>query len=408
MYQKLINKIIKHIAPLRKQFFYIYSYEGRHLSSMLIHNIAKGYPERQGSMNHTIIPTNEDKIITDRLIKAYKKASKNVNNKLVEHDIWDVLKKEFYTDFIKLLEEENVDKVSYMLCNMAQLDISEGLVQGTSIYKKIMKYPTYRRWQILSIVDKLVALAEALYVLPYENPEQGEYGRNIFYDPSELVEKIEHHLKISIIPPPIEGGLYTLITNRGNLHARDLTSLYTALRCKEILQSINVKVPHICEIGGGIGKGAYYAYLLGLTHYTIIDLPYINVLQGYYLIKSLPTSNIYLYGEDRNDKNPGISILPNTISSELPKDSFTLTLNQDSFPEIDREVMITYLREIKRNTTNFLLSVNQESSNTMLVNKKNQNVVPMVISKVGGYQRIYRIPYQLREGYVEELYKIIK
>src|SRR5687768_15883070 len=108
--QRFINNVVKRIPPLKKNFFYSHTYEGVRFNSMLIHNIAKGYPKTQGVITPDITPTDEDRKITKRLIKAYKSATKESRGASGKRDMWDVLEDEFYAEFIKLLEEEEVDK----------------------------------------------------------------------------------------------------------------------------------------------------------------------------------------------------------------------------------------------------------------------------------------------------------
>ena len=64
-------------------------------------------------------------------------------------------------------------------------------------------------------------------------------------------------------------------------------SLNDPLRLREIASEMNLPSPRICEIGGGMGGAAYYAARLGAAHYTLIDLPVMNALQGYFLPASL-------------------------------------------------------------------------------------------------------------------------
>ena len=366
---------------------------------MLAHRNVKKYPKLDLVATNDIKPTKQDLLLTVRLIKAYKKAmyGQKVEKYASGLDIWSFLAKGPHAEFIKLLQKEDIGSIAFYLCNMSKMGITHGITQGEIEYKKITSDSNYRRWLTLFSLDKLLSLAEALGVTPYENPEQRQSGLYAF--PDTVLPKIEASLRIPIIPPNIEGGLFKLKTKRGCIHSRDIMSLYTAWRCKEILK--DVKNPSICEIGPGIGKSAYYAYLMGIKSYTLIDLPHINVLQGFYLIKCLPSANIVLYGEMSKTKNNLIRILPDWSLSTVPDKAFDLSLNQDSFAEIDKQTVIDYLRQTRVHTKKYFLSINQESQNTMMIGELRQNIVSKLVSEVKGFKQIYRFPYWLREGSVE-------
>ncbi len=403
--KKVAEALIKK-SPLGSFYFYNHTEEGIRMAHMLRHKRIKGYPKVSLAVTEEIKPSRQDLLLTERLLRSYRKAVQDIKieKKTSRSDMWNFLEKGPHSKFISLLKMRDINEVAYYLCNMSKMGITHGITQGKLDYEKVLSNPIYRKWLSLFNLDKLVSLAEALGVLPLEDPEQGQFGLSILTDVDELVKKIENRLKISIIPPNIEGGLYKLKTKKGGVHNRDLTSVYTAWRCTQILKAI--KNPSICEIGPGIGKTAYYLYILGIKDITLIDLPHINVLQGYYLIKSLPSASIVLYGEKKVKKNNSISILPNSEFRKLQKKRFNLTLNQDSFPEIDKKTVSVYLRQIKFNTKDFFLSINQESRNTMMVDKLRQHVVSELVSEVKGFSQIYRMIYWLREGYIEELYQI--
>jgi hypothetical protein len=376
------------------------------LKHMLLHPDICGYPKINTILTGNVNPTSKDKLTIERLLEAYRKAEVD-EAKVIQRpelDVWVSLKQKAHADFLNLLQKENVDTLAYYLCNMARMDISEGIEQGANEYKKILTNRKYRSWLSQFNLDKLITLAEALGVLPYENPEQGRFGFNMYCDVDDIVENIERNLRINIIPPLDEGGSYKLNTGKGALHYRDIFSLYTAWRIKKILE--NEQNPIVCEIGAGVGKVAYYTHLFDIKNYTIIDLPYINVLQGFYLIRSLPSVEVILYGENQGGAKNPISILPYWSFEDIPEKYFTLTLNQDSFPEIDRKIVMSYLNLIKHNTKTYFLSINQEGESTMSLSGTKQNIVLKLINEVKGFESVYRFPFWLRKGYIEELFKI--
>lgn len=395
------GKIVSKLPLIGPPYFFSHTEEGVKLSNMLLHKNIKGYPHVELSLTKEIKPTNEDLKLTERLLKVYKRAIADRKKSSYE-DMWIFLERGPHSNFFELLKKENIKEIAFYLCNMSRMGITHGITQGEIEYNRITSDSIYRNWLGLFMLDELIALAEVLGVIPMENPEQGNYGMTIFSNIDEIVRKIESFLGISIIPSSIEGGAYKLKTKKGDFHYRDIASLYTAWRCRIILK--NIKNPSMCEIGAGIGKTAYYSNLLGIKRYTIIDLPHINILQGFYLIKSLPWEKISLYGEKNNGN---ISILPDFEFAKTNGKVFDLTLNQDSFPEIDKKTVLDYLNKIKLHTKDLFLSINQESQNTMMIGDLKQHIVSELVSEARGFEKVYRFSYWLRKGYVEELFEIL-
>jgi putative sugar O-methyltransferase len=188
----------------------------------------------------------------------------------------------------------------------------------------------------------------------------------------------------------------------GLFNERDLNAIYTAWSLKQLLPPDAA----LAEIGAGSGRVAYWSWRFGFRSLTIFDLPHINVIQGYYLIKALPGAPITLFGETAAEESrQGVTILPgHRIHSDVTG-HFDLVLNQDSFPEIDMDAVRSYLQRIKALSNRYFLSINHESRPRSVDGKLQLNV-PQVVAEVGGYRRAWRMPYWLRRGYVFELYEI--
>lgn len=377
-------------------------------SYIFAHHMIHGYPNVSFDA-YDIKYDNEDVQIAERLLESYRKAiedEKHITGKPCK-DLWVTLKEHKHNDFVEVLERNDPSALARYLCNMSKLNITYGMTQGFDDYNRLVSDTTSRQISAAYYMDKFVALAEAISCLPYENPECGKWGENYYTDVDELVSKIEKIIGIEITPPRISSGLFGLVTKKGLFHFRDINSIYTAWRIRELIKK--EETPSVCEIGGGTGRVAYYCYKMGIRDYTIIDLPYVCVVSGYYLVKSLPDANIYLYGEKKDENANSITIKPYWCHKELPNDSFDLTLNQDSFPEIEYHIVMEYLQQIKRTTKQFFLSINQESRQPQTVPDNLQLVIPQLIKQLeNSYERFYRFRYWVREGYVEELYKIIK
>jgi hypothetical protein len=78
---------------------------------------------------------------------------------------------------------------------------------------------------------------------------------------------------------------------------------------------------------------AYGARRFGIDDYTICDLPQVNAVQGFYLMKALGGEAVRLYGESRAQGQGGICVLPYFACRDVTCRRYDLVLNQDSFPE---------------------------------------------------------------------------
>lgn len=368
--------------------------KGYVLNKFLLHTFPQGYPIVKTIIVFKDKPEKEDIYICRRLLKSYNLALENSQKR--QKDIWTDLAETHHREFLEILKSNDAKVLAEYMIHVHARGISQGLVQGEIEYEKMRKSQIFRRFLGVNTKDKLVSLAEYLGILPYENPEQGRYGKNIYAGESKIVAEINKKLGFDIENNDFENGLLKLKIKKGSIHVRDIYALYTSLRVTEIVG----KKARIAEIGGGVGKAAYYAYKLGIRDYSIFDLPHINLLQGYFLLKALPNS-VSLYGE----KEKAIKILPD-FEFEKVNNKFDLTLNEDSFPEISKKVVMNYLKNIKLNTKKYFLSINQEGESSAQTIK--QSIVGNLISESRGFKKEYRFPFWVRKGYIEELYSIIK
>jgi hypothetical protein len=305
--------------------------------------------------------------------------------------------------FAALLGAGTSEELAAYLCNVSRHDASIGITQGDAEYQRIVADASYRDFLALMAKDKLVSLAEAVGSLPVENPEQGPYGVNLHGDPDDIVVGISQRLGIDIAPPDIDGGLLKLKTSHGLFGERDANAIFTAWLLAYVARERGAR--RICEIGGGSGRVAYWVHRLGPMSHTIIDLPHVNVVQAYYLLKAAPDARITLYGEEAKADSE-LTIWPNHALDELPDAQFDLVLNQDSMPEMSRATVDDYLRWIRKTCQGAFLSINHESKPAYGENLQHVSV-PEAVAAAGGLDLLNRYPYWLRDGYVVELYAVV-
>lgn len=336
--------------------------------------------------------------IADRLLSAFNAAAgKHMPD---QQSLWSILERSNHARFIDLLRAQDRAALAAYLTNIFKQTILYGIDQGAD-QAKIMSadQATYAS----EFMDRFVRLAEAFGLLRVENPEQGPWGENLYTDPDLVLDELQRFLGVDLRPPEVAEGRIGLATKNGLFAYRDISAIYTAYRLKHLLSDYGGT--SICEIGGGFGKVAYYAHLMGVTDYTIIDLPQVSALQGFYLMRALPRDSVVLFGEPERQRS--VKIYPNWLFAELPDRCFDLILNEDSMPELGHSTATTYMTLIRKKSRKLFFSLNQESENVMTTQGDKQEAVFRIARRVGGYRMIYRFPFWLRNGYTEELYSVV-
>lgn len=371
----------------------------------LQHDLGRRRPEAKAVVVADKQPTEHDVAIAERLLAAHEAAARTAPSQpdAAREDVWtEILARQ--SNFASILAAGDPRRLAAYLCNVSRHDAAVGITQGDAEYERIVSDAPYRAFVALMAKDKLVSLAEAVGALPPENPEQGPFGESIHLDPADLVARISARLGIDVAPPDVDGGLLKLDTGRGLFGERDANAIYTAHLLARTLDG--VRSARVCEIGGGSGRVAYWSRRLGLRSYTLVDLPRVNVVQGYYALKSLPSDEVVLYGEQRGaTAGERLLILPAHAIGEVPERSYDLVLNQDSFPEMAAEVVAGYLRWIESRCVGTLLSINHESKPPYGAGREHISV-PELARAAGCYRLVDRAPYWLRTGYVVELYRL--
>jgi hypothetical protein len=236
------------------------------------------------------------------------------------------------------------------------------------------------------VYDDLLRLSEAVGTQRLEYPEGPEAPPAP--DPEVILRDLDAEFGFAIQfpnPYPDEVGLKT---SRGVASYRAMQGLYQAYRVAELVR--DRPNPRVVEIGGGLGRTAYYANQFGLRDYTLIDLPMTNVAQAYFLGRALSPDAISLFGEHR----PGIRIQPPTVFLDAA-DRYDLVVNVDALPELAAETATAYCRAIKARADIFL-SINHEYNN-LTVRELCAGLSMRAES---------RMPYWLRRGYVDEVFRL--
>ena len=228
----------------------------------------------------------------------------------------------------------------------------------------------------------LLRLGEAVGVRRLRHHDQPE---PLYPEIEDVLLRLDRLFSFKVeFPNPFPNEL-GVVTERGISSYRAPHALYQAWRIWQVVG--RVKSPRVLEIGGGLGRTAYYARKFGVTDYTIIDIPMSLVAQANFLGRALGSQHLQLYGEGKVRRNL-IKLLP-PAEFLAAKPRYDLILNVDSLTEFARDTAQAYCDAIYQRSAAFL-SINHEG-------------LPFTVADLMPRGFDQRSPYWMRPGYVEEL-----
>lgn len=337
-----------------------------------------------------------------RLIDAYRAAGAHDALSSATDGMWSWIFDSRQRTLADTLQAGDPQALAELLASMFQQEMVLGMAAGSLIGHARSRLGG-RVWSLKSL-DGLVSLAEALGVVAVENPEQGGAGVGFAKGAHGLFSALERELGFRLDFPAV--GAPCGPTIEGRLITPDTPDqVYAAVRLDRAIAlhldrpSGVIGSPRIVEIGGGYGGMCYWLLKCreALSSYTIVDLPIVNVIHGYFLACALGAEQVAFYGEP-----PAlINVLPNFALAEV-QTPFDVLVNKDSMPEMPREAMIDYLQWGAANCEGIFYSYNQEAAAEF--NGELQGVVHDGVREVGGFERLRRDESWVRRGYVEEVY----
>jgi hypothetical protein len=370
-------------------------------SRVFLHHLA-GYllPDLFAFKSDTPSPADQ-RVIATRLIDYYHRLHAEFSGKGMHasDDFWREIVGTHH-DLETVLQSRDPSKVSDLMVNLCRHPtLVNGFMHYTNQYPVLAGNLLARQKEALFLVDKLLALAESLGVLPVQTPEQGRWGYSSI-DIGALLTQIKSCVPFDMTPPAAGGGSFGFNTNFGVVCMKDVQGIYAAIRVHGLLSSVQKKT--VCEIGGGTGTLAYYLARAGIEQISIFDLPTVSLMQAYYLMRSLGQEQVCLYGENFKAR---VRLLPYWQMENEPAKSHSLAINLDSLPEIEFNTALNYMRLIKEKVSGQFWSVNQEGQGRN-TGGRSQNIVWELAERAGGFRRLHRFPHWLRAGWVEELYEV--
>ncbi|KAB7782716.1 hypothetical protein F8B43_5471 [Methylorubrum populi] len=330
-------------------------------------------------------PGPEDARIARRLIAAWRSGAGRSPVQADSEGMW-AARTQGFSAFHGALRHGDAGILADLLNNLFQSHLAHGIAMGRTMatLARHAPDPFAASW-----CDRLLRLSEALGLTPIRSPEQGEYAAPLAGTLAHHAEpaRIEAELGFPLAFPDV-GAPFGVRYGAGILPEHAFSHAYAAWRIGQL-----GSFERVVEIGGGFGGLAWFLRRPG-RRYTILDLPFTNVLQGWFLLKA--GLDVSLAGEPE----AAVRVLP---WWEIERDeSYDLAINQDSLPEMPPETAAMYIARIRAIAPLFC-SINQEAAapNT---DAFRQVVVPDLVARDGGYRRLSRNLFWMRDGYVEEIY----
>lgn len=345
--------------------------------------------------------TEADVRLCERLIDAHGRAVSDRPQENATEGMWSWIFDARQQGLAEALEKGDPRELADLMASMFARDFVLGMAPGPLLRQADSRLAS-RAWG-LKCLDGLASLAEVLGVVAVENPEQGRAGLAFDGGAGDLIRATEDQLGFRIDFPNVGAAGGLLVQDR--LITPDTPDqIYAALRLQQAIDlhlgdERNPDGDRVVEIGGGYGSMCFWFSQLHerLGSYTIVDLPIVNVLQGYFLGKALGPDRISLYGEELSQ----VRIAPDFALDriESPCDAY---VNKDSLPEMPHDTMVDYLKWGADNCGGIFYSYNQEAAMEFL--GEAQGVVHKAASSLGGFERLRRDRAWVRDGYVEEIY----
>ena len=356
---------------------------------LFLHAMPQGLPHITTQLMRQPID-EKDRQMVERIFLSYEKARNDSPDRQDQTDMWDLIQTNKHHDLNVILKDADIDALHSYLADFHQKGLAHGITDFNKAHLPDVS-PVMEQQQRVLVVDTLVAVAEYLGVFPYQSVDN-----YIYRDTEEIFNAIQNALSIDIIPPNVDGGIVKVKVGPTWFSYREAQALYVAHRVASF------KPKKIAEIGGGFGCTTLYAMRFGCQQYYHYDLPTTNIAQAWYLYKT--GHNVSLYGEPEAEVN----IRPYWNFGET---TYDVTLNIDSFSELDESFVRSYLSTMQQATALFF-SLNKETEKGYgLVHgggseRRKHVALCKVVKDYPAFQRLYRAPAWTRKNYVEEVFTI--
>ncbi len=326
-------------------------------------------------------PPVDDRGLIDRIVGAYRRA---VGTPLGSADsMWlrgPLL--ETRQDVHEALIGGDASRVRDLLRDPGSTDLLRGFEDLTRSFRTEREPTLDARAFAFGQYLNLLRLCEAVGVRRIRHHDQPEPPQP---EAEELLRRLDARFGFTVdFPNPFPDEL-GLATSRGISSYRAPAAIYQAWRIWQLVG--DRPSPRVLEIGGGLGRTAYYARKFGITDYTIVDLPMSLVAQANFLGRVIGARHVRLYGEEEGSADD-VKLLP-PAAFLAGGGRYDLVLNVDSLTEMARDTAQAYCNAI-HDRAGIFLSINHEG-------------LPFTVADLVPSGFFQRSPSWMRPGYVEEL-----
>jgi hypothetical protein len=316
-----------------------------------------------------------DDSFLDRVRAGYRLALGSVG--MNTSSMWRLISQRQAPVHAALMAEGN-DQLRRIFIDPSSVDLFYGV---DNISRSILA-----KWDAASVSDVGASARADLFCLAQSlGIDAGKELRT--FEPDVLLQELDGLLSQHVEFPNIFRGEIGLPTARGIASYRSIQALYQVARLRALLDRLENH--SVVEIGPGMGRTAYYAYLSGIIDYTTIDLPMGIVAQACFLGATLGPDKISLPGDHRELATDRIKLM---AAGSSAKDKLGAALNCDSMTEMPLSVARSYVRWIETHAELFF-SINHDA---------NQFTVKDIAAS--SLDHLIRRPYPMRSGYWEEIF----
>lgn len=329
--------------------------------------------------------SGQTSVESEDLARLVQSISKEIE--MVPTAQWGEINGAYHSDVMTHIKNKDYVAIDKMLANPLTNNLMYGFDNLSKSLQSLFRLETTSEGTVAA--DHFVALAEYVGVIKYISPESLVHPKKRIINLKPVVDKtIEQVFQRPdfSLPNPFKGekGISTAF---GVASLRVPSAIYQALK-------ISRYGDNICEIGPGLGRTAYFAALLGVKKYTLVDIPVSSLVQGYFLLASQSNYKLIFNGEKELDHGFHFKTPSAFLGAE---ERYNLVLNVDSLTEIGVDAARGYLKEIT-NRAEYFLSINHE---------ENEFCMRELAAEFPNLKLVERSRSWIRLGYVEELYKII-
>lgn len=336
----------------------------------------------------------DDRAMTERIVAAFRKPSGDSSQPT---DVWDRIYNAHQRAVVETLSGGSLDEVARLLKDPRDANLFVGF---DGIFPGVIRIDPSSAEQVngaaLVAHDHAICAAEVMGAVTCENPQAGPKAAKYGFQPTDdFLDAMEAFIGAPLAFPNSFPGEVGVQTRRGVVSPRAVHAIYQAWRIRELVKGISH--PRILEIGGGMGRTAFYARALGIRDYTIVDLPLASVAQALFLSRAIGDEHVVLHGEEANETADVVKLYRPEAFLQSDK-RYDLIVNVDSITEIGLEAALEYWEKIKTSTPLYVSA--------------NHEINPFTMAGIArdhpeGVLRSQRHPYGLRRGYVEELFEFL-